>query len=286
MKGMSQVEIAVLSMKEGIIWIIGDSLMIWHWRNEAKNLRKKKFCYGCYSPMTSEHNAKSCKKRWKCQVCNLDYPTGLHSDIHKKKDGALTNDTEEKQRGSNLKSNFAGMGLKSASASITSNVICMCVVPVKLSYAGTKKQVSTYALLNNCSQGCFMTDSIRKNLGADGRKTEITIKTLNGEQKMKSTVMSGLKVWSDSDDIKRWLDLPEIYTKEELPADVEEFAARENDPEVKVTVTANINKVDDEETVPQILNRCSLWRRILRVMLKVISAIIQPCQVWDSNSKK
>ena len=98
--------------------------------------------------------------------------------------------------------------------------------------------------------------------------------------------MSGLKVWNDSDDIKRWLDLPEIYTKEELPADVEEFAARENDPEVKVTVTANINKVDDEETVPQILNRCSLWRRILRVMLKVISAIIQPCQVWDSNSKK
>ena len=39
-----------------------------------------------------------------------------------------------------------------------------------------------------------MTDSIRKNLGADGRKTEIAIKTLNGEQKMKSTVMSGLKV--------------------------------------------------------------------------------------------
>ena len=64
-------------------------------------------------------------------------------------------------------------------------------------------------MLENCSQGCFMKDSIRKNLGADGRKTEITIKTLNGEQKMKSTVMSGLKVRSDSDeDNKRWLDLP------------------------------------------------------------------------------
>ena len=77
-------------------------------------------------------------------------------------------------------------------------------------------------------QGCFMNDSIRKNLGADGRKTEITIKTLNGEQKMKSTVMSGLKVRSDSDeDTKRWLDLPATYTKEELPADVEEVATRE-----------------------------------------------------------
>ena len=44
---------------------------------------------------------------------------------------------------------------------------------------------------------------------------QITIKTLNGEQKMKSILMSGLKVWSDRDeDNKRWLDLPATYTKE------------------------------------------------------------------------
>ena len=45
-----------------------------------------------------------------------------------------------------------------------------------------------------------MKDSFRKNFGEDGRKTEITIKTLNGEQKMKSTVISELKVRSDSDE--------------------------------------------------------------------------------------
>ena len=96
------------------------------------------------------------------------------------------------------------MGFKSVSASITSNVISMCVAQVKVSYEGTKKQISTYAKLDNCSQGCFMKDSITKNLGPDGGKTEITIKTLNGQQKMKSTVMSGLKVRSDSDkDTKR-----------------------------------------------------------------------------------
>ena len=134
----------------------------------------------------------------------------------------------QKQGGSNLKSNFAGMDLKSPSANITPNFISMCVLLVKVSYAGSKKQISTYAMLDNCSQGCFVKDSIRKNLGANGRKTEITIKTLNGEQKMKSTVMSGLKVRSDSDgDTKRWLDLPATYTKEELPADVEEVPTRE-----------------------------------------------------------
>ena len=41
-------------------------------------------------------------------------------------------------------------------------------------------------------------------------------------------MMSGLKVRSDSDeDTKRWLDLPATYTKEELPADVEEVPTRE-----------------------------------------------------------
>ena len=71
----------------------------------------------------------------------------------KKKDGSLTNGTVEKQGGINLKSNFAEMDLKSDSARITSNVISMCVVLVKVSYAGTKKQISTYAMLDNYSQG-------------------------------------------------------------------------------------------------------------------------------------
>ena len=37
-----------------------------------------------------------------------------------------------------------------------------------------------------------------------------------------------------------------------------------------MTVTANINKVDDEETVPQILNRFSSWYKMLRVMAWVV----------------
>ena len=40
-----------------------------------------------------------------------------------------------------------------------------------------------------------------------------------------------------------------------------------------MTVTANTNKVDDEETVPQILNRFSSWYRMLRVMAWVVQWI-------------
>ena len=81
--------------------------------------------------------------------------------------------------------------------------------------------------------------SIRKNLAADDKKTEITIKTLNGEPKMKSTVMSGLNVRSDNDEgNKRWLDLPATYSKEDHPADAEEIATRE-----KIEIWDHLKKI-------------------------------------------
>ena len=43
MEEMSQVEITFLSVKEDMIWIIGDSLMIWHWRNEAKPWKRRNY---------------------------------------------------------------------------------------------------------------------------------------------------------------------------------------------------------------------------------------------------
>ena len=84
-----------------------------------------------------------------------------------------------------------------------------------------------------------MKDSMRKNLAADNKKTEITIKTLNGEEKMKSTVMSGLNVRGDSDEgNKIWLDLPATYSKEDLPADLEEVAKRE-----KIEIWVRLKKI-------------------------------------------
>ena len=53
----------------------------------------------------------------------------------------------------------------------------------------------------------------------------------------------------------------------------EALELNDDDPEVKVTVTANINKVDDEETVPQILHRFWSWCKMLRVMAWVVRRI-------------
>ena len=79
---------------------------------------------------------------------------------------------------------------------------------------------------------------------------------------------------SNPEKVKRWVRAPEFLWKDESSwvneEDKETLELNEDDPEVKVTVTANINKVDDEETVPQILNRFSSWYKMLRVMACVV----------------
>ena len=72
--------------------------------------------------------------------------------------------------------NFTQMDTRCASAGITAKIISMCVVPVKFGLFRTKEKVSTLAMVDNYSQGTFMKESIKKKLGINGNKTEITIK--------------------------------------------------------------------------------------------------------------
>ena len=104
----------------------------------------------------------------------------------------------------------------------------MCVVPVKFSHATTKKEVPTLAMLDNCSQGTFLKQRIKGRLDISGRKTDVFIKTLNGERSMESEVVTGLRVSKEIRGEKmQWLSLPPVYTRDELPDDIDEVATCE-----------------------------------------------------------
>ena len=77
----------------------------------------------------------------------------------------------------------------------------MCTVPVKIRYVNKKKEVTTYALLDNCSQGTLVREDIRK-LEALGARTKITVKTMNGGQTHLSPAVDGLEVATNNKSIK------------------------------------------------------------------------------------
>ena len=110
-----------------------------------------------------------------------------------------------------------------------SKTVSMCVVSVKVSYSKSKKEFSTYAMLNHCSRGTFIKEDIQKKLGAVGREADITVNTFNGEQSMKSTTLSGLRVPSSIAGGKgNMVELPPVYTIENILVDIAEVATREN----------------------------------------------------------
>ena len=61
-------------------------------------------------------------------------------------------------------------------------VISMCIVPVKIKSAAQEKDVLTYAMLDNCSQGFFIQEALVKEMQTSGRKATLNLKTLNGER--------------------------------------------------------------------------------------------------------
>ena len=55
-----------------------------------------------------------------------------------------------------VKTNFAEMDVKSVSGNMASKIISMCVVQVQVIHAETKRELSTFAMIDNCSQGCLI----------------------------------------------------------------------------------------------------------------------------------
>ena len=127
-----------------------------------------------------------------CKVCSGRHPTVLHglkTQKYKKKGNNEDTDTKEDK----------SEEVKCASTNTRSDVISMCIVPVQIKSKDTSKTVHTYALLDSCSLGTFILNQLASDLAISGRKTSLTVKTLNGEFISNSTALEGLKVASISE---------------------------------------------------------------------------------------
>ena len=99
-------------------------------------------------------------------------------------------------------------------------MISMCVGPVKVKHEHGANEVTTYAMLDNCSQGSFIHDSLVKKLGVPGSKTTINLKTLHGERSEKTISVDGIKV-AQLHGNSSWLNLPKMYARKNLPVEKE-----------------------------------------------------------------
>ena len=194
--------------------------------DQSSFLKKNRLCHGCYTEISSKHTARSCTNRRVGRVCQGKHPTGLYGCKAKNKKPSNEAKTDDKNETA-MKSNCTGIG---SAATNLGEVISMWVVSVRLRHCNSDKEVSTFALLDTCSQGTFVTDDLLKKLGLSGDRSSININTLNGNKKMKSSLIEALMVSKQSlskDKIIQWVKLPKLYSREHIPVDSAETATPE-----------------------------------------------------------
>ena len=135
--------------------------------DRGKFLTKSKLCFGCYNPFLKDHNRRNCKKRSNCNICKAKYPKVLHGYKPKIKDG-------EWRGGNNIisdhdrKSAEAGEKLAREQIAIYEDVISRCAAPIRVKYRNSNFAHSTFAILGNCSQECFIKTSLVNSLKSEG----------------------------------------------------------------------------------------------------------------------
>ena len=108
--------------------------------------------------------------------------------------------------GAQVRCSMANTDENAASCSFERYKTGMVVIPVKVRVKGSDKSVVTYAFLDNGSNSSFCTDSLMKQLGVKGQRTN-------------STVVSNLirdLLESDLDE-NEYVSLPILYTRPEIP---------------------------------------------------------------------
>ena len=102
-----------------------------------KFLSKQKLCYECYEKISQSHAACNCPNQINCKICAGQHPTGLHGfKLKRKGDNSSSNDDKTSEI---IKSNCANVSNTQCAAIGSSQVLSMCVVPVKVQHKDSKE---------------------------------------------------------------------------------------------------------------------------------------------------
>ena len=124
----------------------------------------------------------------------------------------------------------------------------MCVVPVKVKCSNSKKEFRTHVMLDCWSQGTFINTDLARKLKAEAVQTTNKIKALDAEESQETEAVSGFKVSKPSGQ-SMWVDLPVIYTKDDLPVGDEDVATPE-----KIKKWKYLERIADEITLGQCIS--------------------------------
>ena len=180
-------------------------------------LTEKALCFACYG---KNHRSKSCTKKRTCKKCNKPHPTLLHVDgfsLYKETgaDEKEVNDIDKTERVNNARVDIL------RESDRESNILLQSILPVVVTQKGVNIPVKTYAVYDNGSAGCFITEHLKARLEAESTDVKLQLGTMHGNTLVESAVVKDLVVTDLNGESP--VELPRVYTRNEIPADHEQI---------------------------------------------------------------
>lgn len=217
-----------------------------HWLSHCDKFRKqsfeerqkfiqdKKLCSNCLSP---GHFVLTCQKESFCKVkgCTSKHSTFLHPNNSKVSLNALgdnnadSNASQKASRGpqpDNTGFNSATNAYVKSCYSTSTSVTGLAIVPVRVKAKGRQEAVETYAFLDSGSNTSFCTESLLEKLNSKGKKTTLSLTTLQGENAPTECSLVSLQV-SDLNQ-ENVVELPMVYSRPSLPIPSDAIAQQED----------------------------------------------------------
>ena len=165
---------------------------------------KNWLCLGCFKP---GHISRACRNRKTCRLCNLRHPTSLHDNDYMSSQSA-----DRKFEGRYEVTTHRVKFGKTA----TTQTHHTQILPVWIHHSKDPKyKVLVYALLDDQSDGCFITDATLERLRLEGLNVQLEISTVLRTETINSKKVDGLVAKGFFENIE--IPLPHTYTRRGIP---------------------------------------------------------------------
>src|SRR5215469_9204742 len=199
--------------------------------DKVEFIKKNKLCFRC---LRNNHFSSNCQKPEICSKCERNHVTILHKDyntdnIENKNKGEVNNNKKEVNKGEkeakplivNL-DNKNGQNEKNFHSKLTNQKVFFPVVPVLLKHKFSSKTIMTNLALDTFSSGCFMDESLVKELGIkiNNNQKNLNLTTIKGSEKVLMTVLNNIEIRDVYGYNKETINM--IFCKKERPFDIKD----------------------------------------------------------------
>eukprot|EP00794_Sanderia_malayensis_P013184 gene13184-14532_t len=199
--------------------------------DRQKLIKEKKLCLNCLS---DGHFVRSCSKESFCKVngCVGKHSTFLHPKSNQNVHGGSNEQSTSNQSTPTINPNStpASSGYvevsEGTSFSTSATTTALAIVPVLVKARESTKLLETYAFLDSGSNTSFCTESLLQNLEVEGKRTKLSLTTMQGENNAIECSLVSLQV-SDMNRNK-FIDLPMVFSRPNLPISTDAISKQED----------------------------------------------------------